>query len=227
MVVLRGVFHTVLPDNTNVIVEHADALEPRLNRGFLEYAQARGFHIDPTRVRHPRDKARVERAVSSTRDDCFAGEKLCDVEHARDHAAHWCACDYGLRRHTRTGRLPREHFEVDERAALKPEPSAPYDILLWAEPKVSRDQHAQVARALYSLPTRWVGRQLRARADSLTVRFYHGAALVKTHPRQRPGGRSRTRATSRPRRAPMPRVTSPSSSALRISAIVNTQIAPS
>jgi len=64
-----GVFQTVLPDNTKAIVDEPDALEPRLNRAFLEYAQARGFHIDPTRVRHPRDKARVERTVPTVRDD--------------------------------------------------------------------------------------------------------------------------------------------------------------
>jgi transposase len=185
-----GVFRTLLPDNTKVIVTQADALEPRINRAFLEYAQSRGFHIDPTRVRHPRDKARVERSVSSTRDDCFAGETLRDLEHARSHAHHWCACEYGMRRHTRTLRMPREHFEAEERAALLPAPIAAYDVPLWCEPKVARDQHAQVARGLYSLPTCWVGKTLDARADTMTVRFYHGAQMVKTHPRQRPGGRS-------------------------------------
>jgi hypothetical protein len=44
-----------------------------------------------------------------------------------------------------------------------------------------------VACALYSLPTRWIGVRLRARA---TVRFYHRGVLVKTHPRCPPGGRS-------------------------------------
>ena len=185
-----GVFRTLLPDNTRVIVDQADALEPRLNRAFLEYAQARGFHLDPTRVRHPRDKARVERAVASVRDDCFAGERLRDLAHARDHAHHWCEHEYGMRRHSSTARLPREHFLALEREALLPAPTAPYDLPVWAEPKVARDQHAQVARALYSLPTRWVGRTLRARADSVTVRFYHGAELVKAHPRKAPGQRS-------------------------------------
>ena len=184
-----GVFKTILPDNTKAIVEYADALEPRINRAFLEYAQARSFHIDPTRVRHPRDKARVERSVSGTRDDCFAGETLRGLGHARDHARHWCEHEYGMRRHTRTQRLPREHFEAEERPVLLPAPTTPYDIPLWCEPKVARDQYAQVARALYSLPTRWVGKHLRARADSVTVRFYHGAELLKAHPRQRPGGR--------------------------------------
>lgn len=185
-----GVFRTVLPDNTKTIVEQADALEPRLNRAFLEYSQSRGFHIDPTRVRHPRDKGRVERAVSTVRDDCFAGERLRDIAHARTHAEHWCAHEYGMRRHTRTHRMPREHFEAVERAVLLPVPSAPYDVPLWSEPKVARDQYAQVARALYSLPTRWVGRTLHARADSVMVRLYAGAELIKAHPRLAPGGRA-------------------------------------
>jgi hypothetical protein len=34
---------------------------------------------------------------------------------------------------------------------------------------------------------------LRARADRFTVRFYHGAQLVKTHPRKPPGQRSTDR----------------------------------
>jgi hypothetical protein len=95
-----------------------------------------------------------------------------------------------MRRHTRTQRLPREHFEAEEHPALRPAPAAAYDLPLWADPKVARDQFAQVARALYSLPTRWVGKILRARADSVTVRFYHGAELIKAHPRKPPGGRS-------------------------------------
>jgi hypothetical protein len=37
---------------------------------------------------------------------------------------------------------------------------------------VARDHFAQVAAALYSLPTRFIGKRLRARADSQLVRFY-------------------------------------------------------
>jgi transposase len=76
-----GVFRVLIPDNTKVIVDLADSLQPRLNQGFLEYAQARGFHIDTARVRRAQDKARVERAVQSVRDDCFAGERIQDLEH--------------------------------------------------------------------------------------------------------------------------------------------------
>jgi hypothetical protein len=187
-----GVFGVVVPDNTKAIVHTADPLKPRIVDEFLEYAQARGFHIDPARVRHPKDKARTERAVRDVRDDCFAGEKLLGLDDARARGRHWCADEYGMRRHTTTQRLPREHFDTVEKPALKPAPTAPYDVPLWADPKVARDQHAQVARALYSLPREWLGHRLRARADRTTVRFYHPVShqLIKTHLRKPPGGRS-------------------------------------
>jgi len=184
-----GIFRVLLPDNTKAIVQRADPLEPLINGVFLEYAQARGFYIDPARVRKPKDKARVERSVPSVREDCFGGECLHTVEAARAHARWWCLEDYGLQRHSTTQRLPREHFESEEREHLLAAPTAPYDIPVQAEPKVARDQHAAVAKALYSLPTEFVGKRLFARADRCTVRFYYRGVLVKVHPRKPPGKR--------------------------------------
>jgi hypothetical protein len=185
-----GIFRTLLPDNTKAIIHTADPLQPRLVEAFLDYAQARGFQVDPARVRSPKDKARVERAVAHVRDDAFAGEHLLDVAHAREHGRRWCLEQYGMRRHTTTQRLPLEVFEAEELPALLPRPTEPYDVPLWASPKVARDQYAQVDRALYSLPTHFKGKTLRARADRSTVRFYDGALLVKTHGRVGRGQRS-------------------------------------
>lgn len=185
-----GIFRVLLPDNTKVIVTRADPLDAHINETFLEYAQARGFVVDPARARHARDKGRVERAVPSVRDDCFAGEKLQTIAEARELAERWCRQEYGLRRHTRTQRLPLECFEAEEQPHLLPAPALPYEVPYWCDPKVGRDHLAQVAKALYSLPTRFIGKRLRARADRVLVRFYDQGALVKTHPRQSAGGRS-------------------------------------
>jgi transposase len=185
-----GVFRVLIVDNAKAIVDKADPLGARLNRTFREYAQARGFFVDTTRVRAPRDKARVERTVSTVRDDCFAGERLYDLEQARAHARTWCLEDYGMRRHSTTQRLPLEHFGAEERRVLLSAPTEPYDTPLWCEPKVGRDHFAQVAKALYSLPTHFIGKKLSARADRSTVRFYDNNVLVKTQPRKPPGQRA-------------------------------------
>jgi hypothetical protein len=185
-----GVFQSLIVDNTKAIVEQADPLHPRLIDSFAEYSQARGFVVDTARVRHAKDKARVERAVQAVADDCFGGETLRSLEQAYEHARRWCEEDYGLRRHSTTQRLPREHFETEERGVLLPAPSSAYDIPAWSDPKVARDFHAQVAKALYSLPYTYRGRKVRARADSQTVRFYLAGKLIKTHARLPPGKRA-------------------------------------
>jgi len=182
-----GVFKVLIVDNTKAMVVRADPLQPKLVEAFLEYAQARGFTVDTTRVRAPQDKARVERAVPTARDDCFGGERLLSLEEARTRADQWCREEYGRRRHSTTQRLPREHFEAEEQPALLPAPTAPYDTPLWCDPKVGPDQFAAVAKALYSLPLPYRRRRLRARADAHTVRFYDHGQLVKVHPRQLPG----------------------------------------
>lgn len=184
-----GIFKAVVVDNTKAIVDQADPLYPRLVATFVEYSQARGFVIDTTRVRRAKDKARVERAVPTVREDCFGGEQLRSIDEAREHARRWCREEYGLRRHSTTQRHPREHFEAEERAALLPAPQDVYDVPVWSTPLVARDFHAQVAKALYSLPYPYRGRRLTARADSQTVRFYDGQKLAKVHPRVAPGRR--------------------------------------
>lgn len=184
-----GIFRVMIVDNTKAIVARADPLEPQITEVFQEYAQARGFFVDAARVRRPKDKPRVERAVRDVRDDCFAGERLPDLEAAHARALRWCRDEYGMRRHRTTGRMPREHFAHIESAALLPLPSEPYDVPRWSTPKVARDHFAQVERALYSLPTRLIGRVLSARADRCFVRFYDRGKLVKTCPRQQPGKR--------------------------------------
>ena len=197
-----GVFGVLVPDNTKAIIHRADALDPKVTLGFLEYAQKRGFVIDPARARHPKDKARVERSVRDVRDDCFAGENLLTLEDARAHGRNWCESEYGMRRHSTTWRMPREHFESEEKPKLLPQPQSRYDVPLWAEPKVGRDHLVAVARSLYTLPTTFIGKRVRARADRCLVRFYFQGALVKTHPRMVPGKKSIDPSDFPPEQAP-------------------------
>lgn len=184
-----GIFRAVIVDNLKAVVQRADPTEPLINPIFQEYAQERGFVIDPARPRRPQDKARVERSVRDVRDDCFAGERLRDLEAARARAERWCRDEYGARRHSTTRRMPREHFLSVEAPALLPAPTVPYDPPRWHTPKVARDHFVQVERALYSMPTRLIGRTLRARVDRHFVRFYDHDRLIRQRERLAPGQR--------------------------------------
>jgi transposase len=184
-----GVFACVIPDNVKAIVDRADPITPRINTAFLEYAQSRGFVIDPARVRHPKDKPRVERQVQYVRSSMFAGETFTDLEHAQRHAAHWCASTAGLRIHRTIQRRPAEVFTLEEQPVLLALPADRYDLPVYREAKVHRDCHIEVERALYSVPHGLVGQTVAVRADSQLVRISHRGAVVKIHTRTHRGGR--------------------------------------
>jgi len=183
-----GVFPVVLPDNPKPVVQKADPVAPVFNRDFVEYAQTRGFEIDPARVRKPRDKARVERQVQYVRNDFFRGERIGSVCEARIGARRWCLEEAGIRVHGTTRERPLEAFEAVEKGVLLPAPETPYDRPTWGTYKVGRDHAVVVDYALYSVPYTLGECELRVRRDRTTVKLYQRNALVKVHPRQPKGG---------------------------------------
>jgi transposase len=182
---------TLLPDNCKAMVSTPDAHEPKLVAAFAEYVQARGIFVDPARVRRPKDKARVENQVPYVRESWFEGEDFQELSEMRRSAEVWCRETAGGRIHGTTRRVPREMYEGEERPAMQPPPSTPFDVPIWVEEAtVHPDHHVQVAHALYSVPTRHVGKIVRVRVDKTTVRIFLGAEMIKMHGRVGPGQRS-------------------------------------
>jgi transposase len=123
-----GVPHRVVLDNFPAAIAGPDALEPRPTRGFLEYSQARGFLLDPARVRHPKDKPHVERTVRYVRERFWKGGRFSDLLDARRQAQAWCLEVAGRRIHGSTGHVPLVVFDAGERAHLLPISDEPYDV---------------------------------------------------------------------------------------------------
>jgi len=185
-----GVFRVLIPDNLKAIVTTAQRDAPRLSPAFLEYAQARGFVVDPARVRHPQDKGRVERSVQYVQTSLFAGEVFSTLAEAQEAAERWCRVTAGERIHGTTRQRPAEHFARDERALLLPAPETPYEVAPWSEVRVQRDHHLTAGKALYSVPTGYIGERVQVRNGRDLVRVYHRGRLIKVHPRVGPGQRS-------------------------------------
>lgn len=186
----QGCARRVVVDNLKACVETADSCNPRLNRTFLEYAAFRGFLSDPARPHHPKDKPVVEGQVRYVRERFFKGESFIDLEDVARRARNWCREVAGRRIHGTTRRVPIEVFEAEEQAALIPLNGKRFDPPRWVRAKVHPDHHIRFDNALYSVPTRWVGNVMDVRGDRSLVRIYSRGELIKTHPRQAPGGRS-------------------------------------
>jgi transposase len=186
-----GVPRRVILDNFPAAVAGADALTPRLTRGFLEYSQARGFIADPARVRRPKDKPHVERNIQYVRERFFKGGSFRSLEDCREQAERWCREIAGVRVHGTTRKLPLEVFAAEEQAKLQPYDGIIYDVPQWKEVTVHPDHHISFTNALYSVPSTSCppGTKLEVRGDRGLVKLYRKGELIKVHSRVPRGGR--------------------------------------
>jgi len=185
-----GMFTVLIADNLKPVVDKADWLEPRWNREWLEYAQARGLVCDRARVRSPQDKGRVEAGVKFVQVSFFAGEQFAGIADAQRRAEDWCRIRAGMRVHGTTRRRPAEVFAQLEAPALLPAPAEPYRVPAWSEAKVQRGFHVRARNAFYSVPYGLIGQQVTVRADGTLVKIYHRGQVIRTHPQQPAGGRA-------------------------------------
>ena len=133
-----GVPKYLVIDNCPPAVATADPLHPVFTRGFLEYSQRRGFIVDSARVRHPKDKPKVERGVPYARERFFKGGEFRDLADVREQARRWCRDVAGLRIHGTTRRKPLVVFQDEERQALLPWDGEACEIADWRTSKCTR-----------------------------------------------------------------------------------------
>jgi hypothetical protein len=171
-------------------VTKADRYDPVFQRTFAEYARWRDFVIDAAVPRHARGKPHVERNVQYVRENFFRGEQWLNRDHVQREAVRWCLEVAGQRVHGTTRKRPFAVFEHAEKPALRPLVRSRFDPPEWAQCKVHPDHHIQFRKAIYSVPTRYIGSSVWVRGDTKLVRIYAKGELIKTHPPQAPGGRS-------------------------------------
>jgi hypothetical protein len=93
----------------------------------------------------------------------------------------------GQRIHGTHGRKPLTVFQEQEVNALRPLPAEPYETRLWKQVKVQKDIHVGFQGRFYSVPWRWVGKQVWLQATSSTVAIYGDNTRIATHARNGDG----------------------------------------
>lgn len=71
-------------------------------------------------------------------------------------------------------------FEALERPALRGLPPEPFELARWSRPKVGVDCHVKVGKTLYSVPWRYIGRQVDAKETADRVEVFVDGLLVKS-----------------------------------------------
>ena len=185
-----GAPRRLVTDNLKASVIRPDLYDPKLNRTYQELASHYSVLIDPARARKPKDKPRVERPIPYVRDSFFAGRDFPSLGAMQQAAVRW-SLEVAGRRACRPlgGARPLAVFQASEQPALLPLPTEPYELAVWATPKVAADCHISVDGALYSVPWRLVGRHVDVRSTPRLVEVFCDGELVKTHVRAQRGRR--------------------------------------
>jgi len=191
---LGGVPELVVPDNLRAGVSKAHRYEPDTNPTYQDMAAHYGVAVLPTRVRRPRDKAKVEAGV------LVVERWILAVLRRRTFfsLAELNAAIAGLLEKLNARpfkKLPgcrRAHFEALDKPALKPLPGAPYEYAEWKKARVHIDYHVAIDGHYYSVPHALIKKQLDVRITQHTLEcFYHGNR-VASHRRSRQKGRHTT-----------------------------------
>ena len=184
-----GVTRQIVCDNLKAGVTAACRYEPRISRTYQDMASHYGTAVLPTRVRRPRDKAKVEVAVQVVQRWVLAR-----LRHRRffslaelNGAIRELVTDLNDRPMRHLGTSRRALFEALERPALLPLPAEPYVYAEWRRCRAGLDYHVEVHGHFYSVPYRLMRETIEARITDQSIELFHGGVRVAAHlrnPRQ-------------------------------------------
>lgn len=180
-----GVSAAIVPDNVRTGVSHACFYDPDINPTYQDLAVHYSTSILPTRPRRPRDKAKAESGVlvaerwllAPLRNHTFFG--LSELNRALAERLELL----NDRPFQKLEGSRRSHFEAFERQALRPLPSAPFEVAERRKARVNIDYHVDVLGHLYSVPYQLVRQPVEVRLTATGVEIFHDGRRVAVHRR--------------------------------------------
>ncbi|MCB1629843.1 MAG: IS21 family transposase, partial [Xanthomonadales bacterium] len=175
----------VVPDNLKSGVLRAHRYEPELNPAYQELADHYGVAVLPTRVRKPRDKAKVEAGVLLVERWILARlrhQTFFSIEQLNREIA---GLLIGLndRPFRKLSGSRTSQFQALDRPALRPLPAQRYEYAEWRRARVNIDYHIEFDGHFYSAPYTLARQNVDLRATESTVEILHRGQRVASHRR--------------------------------------------
>ncbi len=182
-----GVPLQVLVDNARPLVDEHDtqAGTVRFHPAFLEFCRDWGVTPKACRPYRARTKGKTESGVKYVKRNALAGRQFASFAQLEAHLSQWVR-EADEREHGTTHERPRERFEREEKAALRPLPLRPLPRRQQRlKRKVANDALVDVDTVRYSVPHRLVRQSVEVAVEDEQVRIFHAGQLVATHARSR------------------------------------------
>ena len=172
-------------DNLRAGVTAACRYEPGINRTYQEMTAHYDSAVLPTRVRRPRDKAKVEVAVLIVERFILArlrNRRFLSLDELNE-AIREVLADLNTRLMRKLGTSRRKLFDSVDRPVLLTLPAEPYVYAEWRRCRVAPDYHVEAHGHFYSVPSRLIREVVEARITDTTIEVFHAGQRVAVHPR--------------------------------------------
>jgi transposase len=190
----QGVTELVIQDNLKTGVAKPCRYEPQLTATYEDALSYYGTAGLPTRVRHPKDKAKVEVGVQVTERWILARlrhQKFFSLSELNS-AIRRLLEELNQRPFRKLPGSRRSLYESLDRPALRPLPAERYVYAEWKKARVNIDYHVEVKGHYYSVPYRLYGQEVEVRLTAKTVECFYKGERVASHVRSFLAGRHTT-----------------------------------
>jgi transposase len=168
-----GVPATLVLDNLKAAVAKADWFDPELQPKVRAFAEHYGVAFLPTRPYTPRHKGKIENGIAYVKDNALKGHTFASLEEQNQHLLAWESTTADTRIHGTIRQQVGKLFREVELPALRPLPKERFPFFHEGRRIAHRDGHVEIARAFYSVPPEYVGRQVWVRWDGRLVRIFN------------------------------------------------------
>ena len=183
-----GVPKTLVIDNLKAAVNRADWYDPEIHPKLQSFAAHYGTVFLPTKPYTPEHKGKIEAGIKYVKNNALKAKEFSSLDAQNQHLLEWEERVADTRLHGTTKQQVRHRFETIERPALQSLPVARFPFFHEARRSVNRDGHIEVAKAYYSAPPEFVGRDIWVRWDTHLVRLFNDRwEQMAVHARTEPG----------------------------------------
>ncbi|MBI4405173.1 MAG: IS21 family transposase [Deltaproteobacteria bacterium] len=155
----------------------------RFNAKFMAYMGHQAIHPHACNPARGNEKGRVEDGVKFIRSSFWPGRTFSDFEDLCRQAAQWRDEIANTREHRSTKKIPRLHFDTEEKATLRAVNPHPYDTDEIFSRVVPPNFHILYDTNRYSVPWTLVGITVTVRVNHSHVKIFYNDRFVAKHSR--------------------------------------------
>ncbi|QQK77782.1 IS21 family transposase [Salicibibacter cibarius] len=181
---MGGTTQIIVPDNLKTGVTKHTSKELVLNKTYEEMVRHYHSVVMPARVRSPKDKPSVESSVNTVSTWIIAALRhvQCFTLEEMNQEIQKKLEEFNHRSFTKKEGSRWSAFMEEEKFALTPLPTKPYQMSEWRTGKVQPDYHISVKSMFYSVPYEYIGKHVDVKVSDDAIEVYFNHMRIASHP---------------------------------------------